>query len=247
MQDVKPPTHPFNPTAFVAAADPPAREEVVLRGGERVAIRPIDRGDAEPLRHFIEDLSTASRRFRFLNAMRTPSEGLLQRLVLIDPATDAAFVAVTGRGSKEHLIGAGRFSAGADGKECEFALTVLDAWQQKGLGTLLMRRLMDVARARGIERMHSSDAWDNDLMRRFAANLHLQHATDPEDATRVLYSANLAPGRKLFIELTQAHEVSDWCHTLQCTENELKAAIATVGDSADRVRDYLGQRRSPAG
>jgi GNAT superfamily N-acetyltransferase len=169
-----------------------AHEEIVIRGGDRVVLRPIGPADLELDRRFIEALSPASRRFRFLETILTPSDALLNQLTVLDPATDVAIVAVVGEGSRERAVGVGRFSAYAAGNECEFALTVADDWQQKGLGTVLMARLMDHARARGLTLMHSSDAADNALMRKFAAHVHLRHETDPEDATLIRYSVDIA-------------------------------------------------------
>lgn len=171
--------------------------EQMIRGGDRVVIRPLHAQDVAMERRFIEDLSPVSRRFRFLDSMKSPSEALLTKLTVLDPATDAAFVAVTHAGSQEHPIGVGRFSAGADAKDCEFAVTVADAWQQKGLGTVLMQHLIEVARQRGIDTMHSSDAWDNALMRSFAAHLGMRHEPDPDDAKQVVYSLDLTPSEGL--------------------------------------------------
>lgn len=66
----------------------------VLRDGTRVLIRPIRARDIELERRFIEGLSPTSRRFRFLESMSSPSEALLKQLTLINPSTDAAYVAV---------------------------------------------------------------------------------------------------------------------------------------------------------
>ena len=165
--------------------------ERVVRGGDRVVIRPLHAQDAEMERGFIEGLSMATRRFRFLVSMRSPGEDLLKQLTVLDPKTDVAYVAVTEAGGQEKQVGVGRFSVGSEGHDCEFAITVTDAWQNKGLGTLLMQYLIDDARKRGIVDMHSSDAWDNDLMRRFAAHLGLKHRLDPDDGARVLYSLEL--------------------------------------------------------
>ncbi len=166
-----------------------------LRDGTHVLIRPIHVRDVEMERRFIEALSPDSRRFRFLESMRSPSDALLKQLTDIDPATDAAYVAVIVDGTKEQEIGVARFSAAADAKDCEFAVTVGDEWQRKGLGTLLMRRLLQVARSRGIRSLHSSDAADNGSMRKFAEHLHLRHERDPDDATQVLYSVDLGAPR----------------------------------------------------
>lgn len=167
--------------------------EQVIRGGDRVLIRPLHAQDVELERRFIEELSPVSRRFRFLESMKSPSEALLTRLTVLDPATDVAYLAVTVVGSQEAPVGVGRFSAGTGDKDCEFAITVADKWQKKGLGTLLMQHLVNAARKRGIDTMHSSDAWDNDLMRRCAAHLGLHHTHDPDDATQILYSLELKP------------------------------------------------------
>ena len=245
MNESRPSASPVRTAAFVGRRQPDSHEEVILRGGDRILLRPVQREDVELERRFIEALSAESRRFRFLETIRTPSDALLEQLTALDPATEVAIVAVVAGGDQERAVGVGRFSAQADGHDCEFALTVADEWQEKGLASHLMSRLMAVARARGITRMHSTDAADNAHMRRFAAHLKLRRETDPDDATMVVYSIDLTPDRARFIDLTQASEIAGWCRSLGCGENELKAAIATVGNSAERVREYLTGRRRP--
>ncbi|MDM0112304.1 GNAT family N-acetyltransferase [Variovorax sp. J22R133] len=163
----------------------------MLRGGDRVLIRPINTNDVEMARKFIEALSPQSRRFRFLETLNSPSEELLEKLTAINPLTDMAYVAVVGEGTQQREVGVARFSAQADGHDCEFAVVVSDAWQEKGLGTLLMQHLIEAARRLGIEKMHSSDLEDNNLMRKFAQHLHLDHKRDPDDITQVLYTVDL--------------------------------------------------------
>ena len=175
-------------TALAGATEPEDHWIEVLHDGTHVVIRPIHKQDVELERRFIEGLSPRSRHFRFLEAMRSPSEALLKQLTAIDPSTDAAYVALIAVGAEKREIGVARFSARPDGKDCEFAITVNDEWQNKGLGTLMMKHLIAVARTRGIESMYSSDASDNDLMRKFAEHLHFQHKRDPQDGTQVLYS-----------------------------------------------------------
>jgi len=45
------------------------------------------------------------------------------------------------------------------------------------------------------------------------------------------------------ISLKEAYEVRDWCKALNCTETQLRAAVAAVGHSAVKVRAYLAARR----
>jgi GNAT superfamily N-acetyltransferase len=175
-----------------------ASRQETLNDGTRVIIRPIHEHDGELERRFIEALSPTSRRFRFLDTMLSPSEALIKQMTKVDQKRDAAYIAVIDVDGSEREIGVARFYAAPDGHDCEFAVTVADVWQMKGLGTLLVARLIEVARSRGITQMHSSDASDNTSMRKFAEHLNFQHVRDPEDATRVLYSVDLAlaqPGK----------------------------------------------------
>lgn len=165
---------------------------VLLIDGTRVSLRSIHAEDIELERRFIEALSPSSRRFRFLETMSSPSDALLKQMTVINPSTDAAYVAVIGEGDQQREIGVARFSARADGHDCEFAVTVSDDWQNKGLGTLLMKRLIEVAKARGIKVMHSSDASDNTRMHQFADHLRFRHERDPDDATLVRYTVDLS-------------------------------------------------------
>ena len=47
--------------------------------------------------------------------------------------------------------------------------------------------------------------------------------------------------RKL-ISLTEDYEVRDWCKSLNCTEQELRAAVKAVGNSAEKVRAFLRKK-----
>jgi GNAT superfamily N-acetyltransferase len=162
-----------------------------LRDGTQVTIRALHAQDVELERRFIETLSPESRRFRFLETMSSPSEALLRQLTMLDPLKDVAYLAIVGTGPDAHEIGVARFSAAAGASDCEFAVTVSDEWQRKGLGAALMAHLIDAARVRGIHAMHSSDSFANDSMRRFAGHLKFHKTTDPDDARLVLYSVKL--------------------------------------------------------
>ncbi|MEO6660514.1 MAG: GNAT family protein [Burkholderiaceae bacterium] len=165
--------------------------EVRLDDGTRVLMRPIHLRDVAFERRFVEALLPAARGYRFLETLLSPSEALLQLMASINPATDAAYVAVLGTGDPELEIGLGRFSSPADGKNCEFAVTVAGEWQNKGLDTFLMERLIGAASARGLETLYSSDACDNTRMRQFAEHLHFHDEQDPDDAQRVRYNVDL--------------------------------------------------------
>jgi acetyltransferase len=175
--------------------DPDEARVETLRDGTEVQTRPLHRSDAELQHRFVEARSTRSRRFRFLDPMSSPAAALLRQLAEIDTSMDVAYVAVVVANGEACEVGVARFNAAPGGTTCEFAFTVPDAWQREGLGTLLMRRLVEAASARGITAMHSGDARDHDCMRRFGAHLHFQSAHDPDDVGQLVYRVDLTMTR----------------------------------------------------
>ncbi len=162
-----------------------------LRDGTTVLIRPIHGEDAEIERRFIEHLSPTARRLRFLGEIKTPSAAMIDQLTHPDPARDAAFVALIAEGAEKREIGVARFSGRPDGLACECAVVVSDEWQGRGLATVLMQHLIEVARERGMECMYSIDTAGNNAMHDLAEHLGFQRKRDPDDATQVLHILDL--------------------------------------------------------
>ena len=172
-----------------AAADLQWHEK--LRDGTSVLIRPIHAADEALERDFIERLSPESRRYRFLGTLKTPSPKLLRQLTHPETVRGVAFVALIGTGAQKREIGVSRYSASPDGASCECAVAVSDEWQGKGLATLLMRHLIDTARAHGIGCMYSIDANDNQRMRELGEHLGFRRTLDPDDPTLVIHTLDL--------------------------------------------------------
>jgi len=176
--------------ATAPSADSPHWTEK-LRDGTHVIIRPIRKKDAALERAFIKRLSPEARRMRFLGQMNEPSDDLIEALTDLDYRRDMAFIALIHRDGEKQEIGVSRYGTSPDGKACECAVTVSDQWHNKGLGTLLMRHLIDVARARGVRKMISLDSADNLPMRDLAAFLGFTRKRDPQDPTQVIHTLML--------------------------------------------------------
>lgn len=161
-----------------------------LRDGSRLTIRAISPQDATAERAFIEGLSDQARRFRFLGQTRRPSEEFVRKLTDIDYVHDYALVAET-VGDDRRIVGVSRCGSGQGGSSCECAVAVTDEWQNKGLGTMLMDHLMQVARDRGIRSMYSIDSAENARMRALAGDLGFRTRSDPDDASQVIHELNL--------------------------------------------------------
>ena len=183
---------PTTPLVFRPMTGPEfPRWSETLRDRSHVVIRPITPRDHDAERAFIEGLSAEARRFRFLGQVKCPSEALLERLTEVDYVHDVAFVAVVREDGHEKIVGVSRYSTDAAGTQCECAVTVDEDWQDKGLGTLLMRHLIEVARANGVRHMMSIESAENIRMHDLARFLGFSRRVDPDDAGQVIHELAL--------------------------------------------------------
>ena len=162
-----------------------------LSDGTRVLIRPIRAEDRQLEKDFIMGLSAQSRRFRFLGDFKQPSEGLLDQLLDVNDPNNVAFVALIHQNGQLREIGVSRFAAEPDGTRGECAISVADDWDQRGLGTALMKHLISVAREKGLVQLFSIDSAGNGPMRDLAKELGFTHHAISDDATVVRYELDL--------------------------------------------------------
>jgi acetyltransferase len=145
------------------------------RGGEEVTIRPIRPEDEPLLVQFHQNLSERSVYYRYFHMMtlhqRTSHERLV-RMCFIDYAREMALV-VERRNpetGQPEIMAVGRLSRtpGTDEPEAEFALLVNDRYQRLGLGSELLRRLIQVGRDEGLRRITAEILPENTGMQRVA-------------------------------------------------------------------------------
>lgn len=123
-----------------------------LRDGLEVPVRPIRPEDADLEARFFDGLSERSRYQRFLNLMAHLPPQMLARFTQLDYDRELALVALDP--SSGEFIGVGRFAPNSDGETAEFALTVGDAWQGRGVGRALLERVCDSARVAGYKTLY---------------------------------------------------------------------------------------------
>ncbi len=119
-----------------------------LRDGTRLRIRPARPEDEPLLIGLTQNMSGEDLRLRFFAAMKTMSHGLAALLSQIDYDRQMALLAEPDDGSA--ALGEARFGADPDNCRAEFAVAVRSDMKRRGLAQLLMTRLIEVARQRGI-------------------------------------------------------------------------------------------------
>jgi RimJ/RimL family protein N-acetyltransferase len=142
----------------------------VLRDGSAVLIRQVRSTDAPLLVDGFARLSPESRRMRFLTTKTSLSAAEVRYYTEVDHYHHEALGALSaadGRG-----VGIARYIRDADDPEAaEIALTIVDDWQGRGLGTELLAELSDRARRATIRRFTAQVATDNVVVGRLLRNV----------------------------------------------------------------------------
>lgn len=121
----------------------------ILRDGTSIHIRAIRPDDKVRLFEHFAGLSPQSRYQRFFGTKRGLTRDELKNLTELDFDTHVGLVAVLHDGVEERIIGVGRYIASAPNR-AEVAFAVLDEYQGRGIGTLLLEHLARIARAADI-------------------------------------------------------------------------------------------------
>jgi RimJ/RimL family protein N-acetyltransferase len=142
---------------------------VTLRDRSAVLIRQVQSADAPLVADGFARLSPRSRQLRFLTRKKQLSSAELRYFTDVDHHDHEALVALNpadGRG-----VGIARYIRHADDPHAaEIAVTIVDDWQGRGLGTELVTRLSSRARHEGIQRFTALVAEDNTAVARMLRN-----------------------------------------------------------------------------
>jgi GNAT superfamily N-acetyltransferase len=176
---------PFTPAEYArahalvdlaVAVTAPARPswQLVLPSGAELTLRYATPDDLDAVAALHERCTPETLRRRYLGTAAGPDRPRLTRL--LDPATALTLV-VEDQANGQLVAWANLL---ADGPEAEVALLVRDEWQRLGLGTVLLRRIVALAAAAGVEAVHAHAHVDNAAMIRTMRRLGvpLRHETD---------------------------------------------------------------------
>jgi len=147
-----------------------------------ITVRPIRPDDIDLETEFVRKLSKETRYNRFLGGGVGLTRELLEKFTRIDFSRDMALIATATIEGAETTIGVARYARLADDVTCEFAITVADAWQGRGIGTKLLAMLVGSARGHGIRRIIGDVLATNTPMLRLARSRGFRIEWHPEGA-----------------------------------------------------------------
>ena len=210
---------------------PTSREaDVVLKDGSTVRIRPVRQGDEPAVRSFLEGLSRQSRALRFWSGAANLERAAAWE-VDVDYQDRYGLVATTG--SDGDVVAEAMYRRiGSDRAEAAFA--VADAYQRRGLGTLLLAQLAEAAKQNGIAVLEADVLAENhrmiELFRRSGFLIRLRAGSGE---VKIEVVTSLSPeGIQRFEDLEQKASVA----SLQSFFSP--RAVAVVG--ASRSRGTIG-------
>jgi acetyl coenzyme A synthetase (ADP forming)-like protein len=132
----------------------------VLADGRPVHIRPVRPEDKEKILRFHAGLSEESIHLRFFSALKRLPDLLLHRFTHVDYDSRMVLLALLG----DEVIAMASYDRAPDQPEAEVAFAVADAHHGRGLATLLLEHLVEIARASGIERFSADTLPHNRAM-----------------------------------------------------------------------------------
>jgi acetyltransferase len=154
-------------------------ESVPLADGTQIVIRPIRPDDAEELQAAFQRLSMESIYLRFLFIKKELTDEEARQLATVDYNAHMAFVAIIKENGQDIVVGASRYALleAWYPEVAETAVVVEDKYQGRGIGKLLLKRLVNYARAKGIRFLRGNLQIGNDRMLTLVKRSGLPHQT----------------------------------------------------------------------
>jgi acetyltransferase len=144
---------------------------ITLWDGSAVFLRPIKPTDGPLLLDFFQKLSPETIYFRFLTRLKSLHPDLLKRYVEIDYDKHFALAAVIEEEKVESIIGTCRYIVKNKADHAEFTIVLRNDWQRRGLGRIMAKRVVDIAKSKGISSIEILFDYRNEGMMRLFSSL----------------------------------------------------------------------------
>ncbi len=143
--------------------------EITLKDGEIITVRPILPEDAPRLQSAFVRLSPQTVYMRFLEAFKELSDKQAHNFANVDYVNQMALVGSIRENEEEHLVAVARYVriSPDDMESAEAAIVVRDDFQNRGLGTRILIRLVEYARDHGVKVLVATVHSSNSRIRHF--------------------------------------------------------------------------------
>ena len=180
---------------FAITPYPAELAETVAWQGEAIVLRPIRPEDEPQHRAFVDRLEPEDLRLRFFSSRRELPRSELARLTQIDYAREMAFIAVRALpDGTAQTLGVVRAVIDPDNVDAEFAIIVRSDLKGRGLGHVLMRKMIGFLSQRGTQRMVGFVLRENEAMRELARSQGFVLDSAMSDANTLRFVLTL-PGK----------------------------------------------------
>jgi GNAT superfamily N-acetyltransferase len=154
---------------------------VQAHDGRELRLRNIEPGDVDALKRQFCRLSPEDIRRRFLHAMCELPDPMAQRMCRLDPELETALVLMDETVKPAELRGVGRIYVDQAANSAEFSVRVEPDWTRVGLGALLMQRLIDDCRRRGLDEIWGYVLLENRPMLNLCKDLGFTRRLIPDE------------------------------------------------------------------
>ncbi len=157
-------------------------ETIPLSSGKELLLRPVLPEDEPSLQALVLRTSPEDLRLRFFRPIRELSHDMAATLTQIDYDREMALVAVgPGLPGKAEIYGIVSLNADPNNERAEYSIIIDRSMMRVGLGNLMMRRIIDYARARGIGEIYGEVLQENKPMLQLDRALGFAVHSDPDD------------------------------------------------------------------
>lgn len=213
--------------------------EVYLGDGTRLVLRPVLPSDKDLLAEAFERLSPESRYRRFFTPTPRLTEAVLTYLTEIDYVNHFAWLALAEEDGHPVAVGTARYIRLDDPEAAEAAVTVIDPYQGRGIGTLLLDALVLEALESGIRRFVGDVLFENlpmrAVLRQAGARLR------PGDCGSLRFELDL-PARSEELESSPLYGVLRALARGEADLHEDKSWVSPAVTSIPAGRPRLGRR-----
>ncbi len=139
-------------------------EHVLLKNGQGLFFKPAIPDDIPRVTTFMNGLSKESLRMRFMASVSYVSPDIIENLCNGNFTDSACLLAIDGETSDSNIVGLANYISMGNGRTAEVAFLTAEAFQGRGISTLLLERLAGIAAANGFIEFEAEVLPDNQPM-----------------------------------------------------------------------------------